>query len=60
MDMTVEGVLMLLYPHISSALTPLLFIYSTRTVVMLHRLWGCTMAKAASRRPLTAEAWVQS
>jgi len=51
---------MLLYPHISSALTPLLFIYSTRTVVMLHRLWGCTTAKAASRRPLTAEAWVQS
>jgi hypothetical protein len=51
---------MLLHPHISSASTPLLFIYSTRTVVMLHRLWGRTLAKVASRRLLTAEAWVQS
>jgi len=50
---------MLLQPHISSVLVPLLFIYSTRTVVMLHRLWGRTMAQASSRRPLTADAWVQ-
>lgn len=46
---------MLLHPQISSALIPVLFIHSTRTVVKLHRLLGRTMPKAASRRPLTAE-----
>jgi hypothetical protein len=51
---------MLLHPYISSALIPLLFIHSTRTFGMVHKLWGRTMAQAASRRPLTAEVWVQS
>lgn len=51
---------MLLHPHTSSALIPLLFIYSTHTLVRLHGLLGRTMAQAANRRPLTAEPWVQS
>jgi hypothetical protein len=41
---------MLLHPQISSALIPLLLIYSTRTVGMLHRLWGRIMAQTATRR----------
>ena len=47
--------IMLLHPRMSSAFITSLFIYSTHTIVMLHRLWGRTMVKAASRRSLTAE-----
>ena len=51
---------MLLHPRMLSALITSLFIYSTHTIAMLHRLWGRTMVQAANRRSLTAEPWVQS